>query len=288
MSGAAPARALRLLALELIDDPALPARETMNDAKFEGLVASIRALGLIQPLVVKPVGPRFEVVAGHRRRLACVAAELETVPALVIDGSLELTEAIKLHENARREDLNPAEEAIWFAQLLDTLAGGDTVKLAELLGEDRQYVETRLVLLRNDPDVFAALRDGQINLTVAIELNRFTDTGARRSHLEAAIKGGATGRLVRDWRLAYERLVGARKELDGSDGAHLGGVEQPAGSSLCCQFCESSADPHAMELVYQHRHCRQIFERSLGVTLAGVFAQRPATAAAPATGGPQS
>lgn len=273
-------RVLDLVPLEVIDDPALPARESMDDAKFEELVTSIRALGVLQPLVLKRVGSRFEVVAGHRRRLASIAAGLVRVPAMVIDGSVELTEAIKLHENARREDLNPAEEAVWFAQLLETLAEGDTERLAGLVGEQRQYVESRLLLLQHDAEVFAALKAGAINLTVAVELNRFTDLGARRSHLEAAVKGGATGRLVREWRLAYERLVGARRELDGTESAHLGGVEQPIGSSLSCQFCASSADPHAMELVYQHRHCRQIFERSLGVTLAGVFAA-PAPVAAP-------
>jgi ParB/RepB/Spo0J family partition protein len=288
MSNGTAMRELATVPLELVDDPVLPARETMDDEKFALLVDSIRRHGVVQPLVLKRVGPRYEVVAGHRRRLASVAAELTSVPALIIDGDDASAESIKLHENTKREELNAAEEASWFAQLLDKLAGGDTDKLAALLGETRQYVESRIVLLRHDPDVFEALKRGAINFAVATELNRFNDVGARRSHLEAAISGGATARLVREWRLAYERLVGARKELDGSAGDHVGGVEQPAGSVLACLFCQSSADPYAMTLVYMHRHCLQILERTLNVELTGIFAAPAAPASKPATTGDPS
>jgi ParB family chromosome partitioning protein len=288
MSDAALTRRLAIVPLALVDDPALPARETMDDEKFAELVASIRAHGIIQPLALKPVGARYEVIAGHRRRLASLAAELTHVPAIIVDGDAADAEAIKLHENTKREDLNAAEEALWFQQLLDKLAGGDTNTLATLLGESRQYVESRLLLLRHDEWVFDALKTRQINFAVAAELNRFTDLGARRSHLEAAMKGGATARLVREWRLAYERLVGVRKELDGSAGDHVGGVEQPAGSVLSCLFCASSADPYAMTLVYMHRHCLQILERTLNVQLAGIFAAPAAPASTPATSGEPS
>ena len=282
MTHAPLGRQLHELPLALIDDPAVPARETMDDEKFAALVESVRAIGIIQPIAVKPVGDRYEVVAGHRRTLAARTAELERVPCLVIDGAIELTEAIKLHENARREDLNPAEEALWFGNLLDSQAGGDTTRLAEILGENRQYVESRLVLLREDPEVFAALRAGVISMTVATELNRFSDQGARRSHLEAAIKGGATGRLVREWRIAYERLVGKRAEVDSTGTANLGAVVQPADSTLTCLFCARSTDPHVMQLVYLHTHCLMAFERVAGIPLRGVFAAPTSQVAAPA------
>jgi ParB/RepB/Spo0J family partition protein len=279
---AALGRHLDQVPLALIDDPAIPARETMDDEKFLALVASVKAIGIIQPIAVKATGARYEVVAGHRRTLAARVAELERVPCLIVDGAADLTEAIKLHENNRREDLNPAEEALWFNHLLDTLAGGDTTRLAELLGEERQYVEKRLVLLRDDAEVFAALRSGAISLTVAVELNKFQDVGARRSHLDAAMKGGATGRLVREWRIAYERLVGQRADVDSSGTAHVGGVVQPADSVLTCLFCSSSADPHVMQLVYMHAHCLMAFERVSGVPLRGVFAAPSPAIATPA------
>lgn len=287
MTHAALGRRLEPLPLALIDDPEVPARETMDDERFLALVASVRAIGVIQPIVVKARGARYEVVAGHRRTLAARVAELERVPCLIVDGAIELTEAIKLHENTRREELNPAEEALWFSHLLETQAGGDTTRLAEMLGEERQYVEKRLVLLRDDPEVFAALKSGAITMTVAVELNKFQDVGARRSHLDAAMKGGATGRLVREWRIAYERLVGRRAEVDSSDSAHVGGVVQPADSVLTCLFCASSADPHVMQLVYMHAHCLMAFERVAGVPLRGVFAAPTPAVAVPSAEAPK-
>jgi len=71
------------LALALVDEPALPSRSTMDDEKMRELVGSIRANGLLQPMIVARVGERYEVVAGHRRRIACARAGLFVAPCIV-------------------------------------------------------------------------------------------------------------------------------------------------------------------------------------------------------------
>lgn len=261
----------RDLELALVDDPELPARETMDEAMLEELARSIGAIGLIEPICVKPVAGRWEVIAGHRRYLASKMAGLVRVPARIYPDDPAIVDAVKLHENTKREDLNAADEAVWFAQLLEGQAGGDVDRLAELVHETRHYVETRLVLLRGDEEIFGALRRREINLAVAQELNKVRHHGQRRNFLEAAIKGGASARMVREWRNGWERIEAAQSGAPAGEGETPAPVEQFAGSSLNCLFCDSSEDPHTLQLVYMHTACRRVIERLFGQSLQGVL-----------------
>jgi ParB/RepB/Spo0J family partition protein len=285
MIAASNGRQFAMVDLALVDDPHLPARATMDAEKLDELTESIRAQGVIEPLILVKRDGRYEVVAGHRRRLAALRAELVTVPALIAPDDERTLEAIKLHENTKREDLNAGDEAIYFAQLLESLAGGDIDALAELVKETRYYVESRLALLRGDDRVLAALCAREINFAVANELNRIADAGYRLNFLEAAVKGGATARLVREWRLGYERMQQANPAGDSHKPAASAMPAQPAGSVLNCYFCDSPDDPHTFELVYLHRHCVQALERVVGIDrLRGVFAKRAEPPAAAAGG----
>lgn len=280
MSVALNQRTFANVDLALIDDPELPARSTMDEAKLEELAKSIRENGVIEPLILVQRGARYSVVAGHRRRLASLRAQLATVPAMIAPDDPRTLEAIKLHENTKREDLNPGEEAVYFAQLFDSLAGGDTDALAELVKESRYYVESRLALLRGDEEVFGALCKGEINLAIANELNRIDDLGYRRSFLDAAMKGGATARLVREWRQAYDRTRAGNPQIGAGAADAPAMPAQPAGSTMNCYLCDSSDDHWTFVLVYLHPSCVKALERVVGIdALQGVFAKRPAAAA---------
>ncbi len=159
MNVAAITREFRELPLGSIDEPVLAARSTMSDERMDELVASIRSVGLLQPMIVARVRDRYEVIAGHRRRLACARAGLVAAPCIVYPSKEAFLEAIKFAENRHREELTPADEAIWFSELLERDAGGDVDTLAGLLGERRTYIESRLLLFSGDPDVFQALAD---------------------------------------------------------------------------------------------------------------------------------
>jgi ParB family chromosome partitioning protein len=113
----------RELPLGVIDEPVLPSRTTMDEEKMHALVTSMRELGFISVLVVARVGERYEVVAGHRRRIAAGRAGLVAVPCLVYASKGAAMEAIQHAENKHREELNAADEAIWFAQLMEAHPG---------------------------------------------------------------------------------------------------------------------------------------------------------------------
>lgn len=252
----------REIETKLLLEPINPARETFDEEALGRLIRSIQRVGVIEPLCVEPEGEYFRVHAGHRRLIAAIAAGKETIPCRVYQPGQFSGEALKHHENAMREDLNAAEEARHFLGLLDGPAAGDVDKLCDMVQERRDYVEERLLLIQGDEQVFQALKDRAIKIGVAHELNKVKDPARRHMYLDAAIQGGASVRMVRDWRVrgnAMDELVPEPAIPDTNQGFQR---QPPAPvSTFRCYICEQSDQPHEMELLYVHRSCARAMER---------------------------
>jgi ParB family chromosome partitioning protein len=136
-------------------------RTVFEDAALEELAASIREKGVIQPLLVRPKGSGFEIVAGERRFRAAKIAGLTEVPVVVRDLDDRETLEIALIENLQRENLNPLEEARAFQGLLDL--GQTQEQLAKALGKGRSTIANGLRLLNLSKDAQKALEDGLIS-----------------------------------------------------------------------------------------------------------------------------
>jgi ParB/RepB/Spo0J family partition protein len=260
--------ALTLIAIDLIDEPAQAIRSTFDEVQLGELAMSIGEIGLIQPIIVKRAGERFEVVAGHRRLIACKIAQLSPVPCLVRESGAVDHTAVKLAENYYREPVNPAEEAAFLNELLTTRCGGDTDTLAALIKHPRSYVEDRLLLHRSDPEILAALRRRDISLTVARELNRVKDSDLRLVYLHAAIRGGATAAVVRTWRQQEAPpLTPEQQEARSIAGAQIYAAAQ-APPEMRCFFCGEADEPERIEHIWLHKHCRKYVEKILNVSAA--------------------
>lgn len=256
MNSALQQREFQHLAIELIDEPQLPSRTEMDEQRMEDLIASIRENGLIQPISVVKVGDRYEVIAGHRRRIACARAGLTTVPCIVYPNRDVPLTVIQAHENSKREDLNPADEAIWFSELLERECGGDIEKLAGLVGEKRSYVDNRLQLFLGDQQVFEALQRGDIKIGVAHELNKCPDEHYRRYYLDCAIRGGATVSMVAGWIAEWKTLFGNKPPAaPAAPIAPSPGVIDPSGPFVC-YICHGREHVHTMQQLWVHQHCQ--------------------------------
>lgn len=254
------------LALALIDDPERPSRESFDEEKLEELIASIRDAGLIQPISVVEAGDRYRVLAGHRRLIACRALGFVKISARVYPAGTSLAAVVQVHENAIREDLNPAEEAQWWWELLERECNGDTNALAALLKLSREHVERRLSLKTGDPDIFSALGQGLIGAGVAEELNRIKDRARRVMYLDAAVRGGATRALVRQWRQQGEAL----DALQGAPPVPAEAISEAAfpaaPARIACELCDQGVEVGGIEMMYVHRHCRRsMIDRLLAV-----------------------
>jgi ParB family chromosome partitioning protein len=154
---------LQNLPLDVIRPGRFQPRSVFDQEKLSELADSIRAQGVVQPVVVRPLaeGGEFELIAGERRWRAAQMAGIERIPAVVRDVSDEVSVAMALIENIQREDLNPLEEATALRRLIDDFqmthqeaadavgrsraAVSNLLRLLELLQEVKDMVDTRLI-----------------------------------------------------------------------------------------------------------------------------------------------
>jgi ParB family chromosome partitioning protein len=184
----------------------LQPRDHFDDAALESLAASIRELGVLQPVLVRPVAEReYELVAGERRWRAARRAGLATIPAVVrrVDDRLSLEQA--LVENLQRQDLNPLEEAAALQQLIDDF-GLTHDDVAKRVSKSRAAVTNSLRLLTLSPNLQRLVREGRLAAGHARALLGTSD----KSYQESLARRAVTEELsVR----AVEEAVRARQEV---------------------------------------------------------------------------
>jgi len=141
-------------------------RVRVDDARLQELAQSIRSNGVIQPIVVRRVGERFEIIAGERRWRAAKLAGLVRVPIVIRDvaagGESSLLQ-LALIENIQREDLNPIEEAAAYRRLAEEFHLTQE-QIAEAVGKDRTSIANHVRLLRLPDDVRAELASGALSM----------------------------------------------------------------------------------------------------------------------------
>lgn len=148
--------------IDLIDPSTLQPRFVFDDAKLDELARSITANGVVQPLLVRRKGARYELIAGERRWRAAQRAGLSRIPAVIRNVTDDKVLELALIENIQREDLNPIEEARAYKKLIETL-GLTQETIAERVGRDRSYVTNYLRLLRLPDDLQELLQVGRLS-----------------------------------------------------------------------------------------------------------------------------
>lgn len=256
---------LRLVPIGLIDDPAAPLRETMDEQIMGELIGSIMDVGLQVPLRVKQAGERYEVIAGHRRLIACRQAGVELVNCL-IDRQTHVSDLAKMvAENTGREEVNPVEEGRLYVRLLREECEGDVDRVVDLVKRPRERVEDRILLVTGDEQVLDAVHRRTISLAAARELNKIGDVPRRRMYLDAAVKSGATARTVAHWRQDSATLAAIELPAEVPPSDHDTPAKIPPHNPFVCMFCGDTNDTYLMELLYLHRQCKRLVLRGLGL-----------------------
>ena len=150
--------------VDLIQRGRFQPRRDFNPESLAELADSIRAQGVVQPVVLRPLpGGRYELIAGERRWRAAQLAELHEIPAVVRDVPDQAAMAMGLIENIQRDDLNPLEEASALKRLLEEF-GLTHQEVAQAIGKSRATVTNLLRLLELNDDVKTALEAGRIEM----------------------------------------------------------------------------------------------------------------------------
>lgn len=153
---------LRMMPVDRIQPGRYQPRKVFQDDALQELADSIKSQGVIQPVVLRPSGSGYELIAGERRWRAAQIAGLHDIPAVVQDISDDAAIAMGLIENIQREDLNPVEEAVGLQRLIDEFEMSH-LQVAEAIGRSRTSVTNLLRLLKLNPDVRTMLEHGDID-----------------------------------------------------------------------------------------------------------------------------
>ena len=191
------------IAMENIDEPQHIARSNIDDAALVELAESIQRIGLINPITVRPIGNRYEIVAGHRRYLAHKILGRKTIMARIVDTSTDEAEAMKIVENIQREQLSYAEE-IHNIRYMRDIMGMDTRQIASMTGRSLRWVQQRLDALQWPETVIEAVSNGQISAGAARKLMQVDDPDYRQYLMDCAVRNGATEWTVTGWVQAWE------------------------------------------------------------------------------------
>ncbi|HEY8806656.1 MAG TPA: ParB/RepB/Spo0J family partition protein [Candidatus Limnocylindria bacterium] len=181
---------------KVVPNPEQP-RMTFHEETLQELAASIREHGVLQPILVRPAGDDYQIIAGERRWRASKLAGKETVPAIIerFDDATALE--IALIENLQREDLSPLDEAIIYKKMTDEL-GYSIRNLAVKLGKDKGYVENRLRLASAPDDVREMVAARYDTLSAAYELMKVEDKRRRKALAKQVVAGKLTLIRLRD------------------------------------------------------------------------------------------
>jgi ParB family transcriptional regulator, chromosome partitioning protein len=191
----APREGLQQVDIDLIDPSPYQPRTQFRETALDELAQSIRMSGIVQPLIARAIGGRFQLIAGERRWRAAQRAGLSRVPVVVREVSEESALEMTLIENLQREDLNPIEQAQAFQRLMDEFVLTQE-QVAERTGKDRTTIANSLRLLRLEEAIQELIEEGRITAGHARPLLSVTDTNERVALARKIARTGITVRQV--------------------------------------------------------------------------------------------
>ncbi|HEY0405095.1 MAG TPA: ParB/RepB/Spo0J family partition protein [Pyrinomonadaceae bacterium] len=215
------------LDIDLIDPNSAQPRTSFNEERLNDLAQSIRSNGIVQPLLVRRRGARYQLVAGERRWRAAQRAGLQRVPAVVRDIPDDKLLELALIENIQRQELNAIEEAHAYKRLIETL-GLTQETVAQRVGRDRSFVTNYLRLLRLPEDIQRMVEEDKITMGHARALLGVDDADAQRRVAQNIVEQTLS---VRETERAIKRIIAgatpaaATQPLPARDDANIRAAE---------------------------------------------------------------
>lgn len=244
---------IEVVPIDCIDDPVVPMRTGMDNEKLDELARSIKTHGLIQPITLRKVGERYEVVAGHRRFKATKRAGIPTINAIVRVLSDVDTDGMRMHENLYREDVNPVDEAIYIRKMIDT-HNVEPAALAEMTGKSEAYLHARYELLDYPDYLVEAIANEHVSLSAAYWLAKIEDDRVRSEYTRFAILGGITAKRAEAWYRSW--TVGSLpREATAYIEPETPTSAEPKKLMMPCVLCRHDDDIENMGMYYAHKDC---------------------------------
>jgi ParB family chromosome partitioning protein len=251
---------ISLLDIEGVDPPGDAWRDQIDPDKVRELAESIRSQGLLQPILVRPLNGRYEVVTGHRRYLAHRLIGEVKIKSIIREMTDEQVLEARAVENDQREDLNPIEKAKGYKRLRDQL-GYSIKKIAQKMGRGTATIERHFRLLDLPEEFQKAVGRGEVSMAVAIILGEIEDEGFRRYYFIAAVENGVTAEIAERWVGDYRNTRLGIPSSDGGGDGVIQPIEAPAPIYGTCCSCLGPVESNRIRYIPVCPECKMNIER---------------------------
>jgi len=265
-AAAAPALAVAggplLLDIDLLDPSPYQPRTRFAESALEELAQSIRSSGIIQPLVVRRIGARYQLIAGERRWRAAQRAQLLRVPVVVREVGDEQALELTLVENIQREDLNPIEQARAFQRLMDQFHLTQD-EVATRTGKDRATVANSVRLLTLNETFLEWIEEGKITAGHGRALLAIDDPKLRLDLAQKASRGKLTVRQVERMatRRARGKIQSQAEPVDPNRQAAIDELQKHVGTRVAVQMPSKGRAGQLILEFYDEEQLNELYER---------------------------
>lgn len=242
----------KLINVQKIDRPNPPVRLDFNEEEIKALTESIREKGILVPLLVRPVGDRYEIIDGDCRLEAAARLRLREIPCVVRDADDSETHVLRLLANLNRSNPDPVSEAIYIAKAISS-GVFEAEELAAKLKRSYKWVEDRLAIAGMPDYMQEALKDGSLKLGVALALNELEDDDTKYRWTRSALNDGLSVRAaedsVREYQNTQARVAAGEQPPPPPDF-----YEKPPVIMYPCARCGQAAPIEELRLVRIHQY----------------------------------
>jgi len=242
-----------------IIDPLFQPRDKLEIEGLEALATSIREIGLINPIIVKPHADQYRLIAGTRRFHAFKMLGKDSIPAKVVEEGDRESLLIQFSENFHRQDLNPLQLARTLEFLLTEMKLS-TSEVALLCNKSREWVSKTLSLLEMPDYLQEAVQTNLLSSSVAQELDRIPNQSLKEQYTSHAVAGGCTEKVARQWAQQAKMTLAAQADRVAQREAGADALPPPPPPPLqrqTCYICGAPEDRVVLEPVLLCWHCKQ-------------------------------
>ena len=244
------------LSMDLVVRPKKGQRISIDADVIRELAESIKLKGLIQPILVRKDGDKFEIVAGDRRYLAHEMLGLKKIKSSVREMDERESFTLRSIENLQREDLSPVEEGYIYKEMRETykmsLRG-----ISQNLGISESKVIEKLKIIEMPDEVTKAIHEGRLSARAAVVLFRIEDVNARNMYLQSAIDNGINVRTAELWFNDFQKTT----DRQGLSARRLKELEHQSLKKKhygACDICEEAVESQDLKALVICRACQQI------------------------------
>lgn len=241
------------ISLDLIDDPRISVRSKLDDPELEDLMADMEVHGLIEPVILRPVGNRYELIAGARRTRAARLLNWETILALVREASDDEAYSMRLAENLQRKDANPVDEASYVGEIM-LREKKSPEQIMTTLHRSKRWVDERIAVFKMDAVMQEYLFEGRISLGAALELSQIEREKSRIYYTHWAAQNGVSIANAKAWKNRANAIFAGNENAPPPDPGSIERVETPR-VFVSCGECGVEFPQEEAEYVAVHKVC---------------------------------